>query len=199
MGSNNALVAKPVSATGGVLGALVNQSGLVLPTNAYAPLPAALVPYGLVSEDGVTRTVDSSDDKITAWGGDTVMVLRSEHSVSYSLTFLESANADLLKAIHGEENVIITEDSVEIRHTSKLPLRRSYVFEMRDDPAAIREVVPDGQLTMSGDVSFVHTDVIRYEVTIEAFPNDHGVKAYSYIQRNAYLNGALNPELTAGV
>lgn len=193
----NDLVAKPVSATGGVLGAL-KSSGLVLPTNAYTALPAGLLPYGLVSDEGVTRTVDASDDKISAWGGDVVRVIRADHSVSYSLTFLEGANADLLKAIHGEENVILTgETGIEIRHTSRLPLRRHFVFEMRDDPAAIREVVPDGQLTQTGDVSFVHTDLIRYQITIEAFPDASGVKAYSYIQRDAYVNGVLTPPAPA--
>lgn len=194
----NDLVAKPVSATGGVLGALTT-SGIVLPTNAYSPLPAGLLPYGLVSDEGVTRTVDASDDKISAWGGDVVRIIRADHSVSYSLTFLEGANANLLKAIHGEENVIIssTGNGIQIRHTSRLPLRRHFVFEMRDDPAAIREVVPLGQLSQSGDVAFVHTDLIRYTINIEAFPDANGVKAYSYIQRNAYVNGVLTDPGTA--
>jgi hypothetical protein len=191
----NDLVAKPVSATGGVLGALLD-AGLVLPTNAYTALPPELLPYGLVSDEGVTRTVDASDDKISAWGGDVVRIIRADHSVSYSLTFLEGANANLLKAIHGEENVIIDGEGIEVRHTSRLPLRRAFVFEMRDDPAAIREVVPVGQLAQTGDVAFVHTDLIRYSVTIEAFPDANGVKAYSYIQRDAYVNGVLTPPVT---
>src|SRR5699024_12062350 len=60
---------------------------------------------GFIGEDGVTRETDASDEKIRAWGGDTVKVVRSEHSITYSLEFLELANADVLKLIHGAENV----------------------------------------------------------------------------------------------
>lgn len=180
MATGNAavLVGAPITATGGLLFAGLDAA---LPTDAVAPVDPAFVRGGYIGEDGVTRTTDASDEKIRAWGGDTVKIVRTEHNITYTFQFLESANADVLKLIHGEENVTVTGSSVSVKHTSKLPERKAYVLDMKDAPAAIREVIPDGQITTSGDVVFVHSDAIRYEVVIEAFPDESGVKAISYI------------------
>lgn len=177
-GSSAVLVGAPITATGGLL---FGGLDVALPTDAATPVDPAFIKGGYIGEDGVTRTTDASDDKIKAWGGDTVKIVRTEHSITYTFAFLESANADVLKLIHGEENVTVTPGKVTVKHTSRMPERKAYVLDMKDAPASIREVIPDGQITTSGDVTFVHSDVIRYEVTIEAFPDADGVKAISYV------------------
>ena len=169
----------PVNATGGVQFA---ETGTVLPTDATTEPEAAFKKGGFIGEDGVTRSTDASDEKIRAWGGDTVKVVRSEHSITYSFEFLESTNADVLKLIHGDEHVTVGDGSVTIEHTAKMPPRQSFLLDMLDGDTRIREVIPDGQLTTSGEVQFVHSDVIRYAVEMEAFPNDDQVKAYSYVE-----------------
>src|SRR5699024_1933139 len=106
-------------------------------------------------------------------------------SITYSLEFLESANADVLKLIHGEDNVTVEGNSVSIKHTAKMPPRQAFILDMLDGGTRIREVIPEGQLTTSGEVQFVHSDVIRYSVEIEAFPVDGEVKAFSYIDSDS--------------
>ena len=178
------LTGAPVTGTGGVTRAPL---GADAPTDATTPLIAAFVKQGYVGEDGVTKSVDASDEKIKAWGGDTVKFVRQEHSVSYSFIFLESGNADVLKAIYGAENVIITPPTstkgglIEVRTTSQMTPRAMFTLEMKDAPATIREFIPVGQLTVSGEVNFVHSNVISYQVVIEAFPDEDGVKSYSWI------------------
>jgi len=181
----------PVTATGGVL---FGDVGTDLPTDATTAPGSSFIKGGFVGEDGVTRTTDVSDEKIRAWGGDTVKIVRTEHSLTYTLQFLESANADVLKLVHGEENVDVDAENqtITVRHTSQIPPRKAFVLDMFDAGKALREVIPNGQLTTSGDVSFVHSDVIRYEVTIEAFPEEDveipagsgqkPPKAYSYME-----------------
>lgn len=186
VGTDAILTGGPVTATGGVTR---GPKGSTLPTDASAALDAAFEALGYVGADGVTRTIDASDEKITAWGGDVVKVVRTEHSVTYSMVFLESANATLLKAIHGEENVTIAGNKITIRHTKTMPPRAAYTLEMLDGLTAIREVIPDAQISSSGDAVFVHSDVIRYTITLEAFPDAAGVKAYSYIDNPAEGSG----------
>lgn len=94
---------------------------------------------------------------------------------------MESANADVLKLIHGDANVTVAAGKVKVNQTSKMPPRKAFVLDMLDSETHLREFIADGQLTTSGDVTFVHSDVIRYEVTIEAFPDANGVKAVSFI------------------
>ena len=178
------LTGSPITATGGILSAPLTTTR---PTDAVTALPAGFVKKGYVGEDGVTKTVDKTDEKIRAWGGSTVKIVRQEHSVSYSWTFLESGNAEVLKAIYGADNVIITPATVdhgaqiEIRETGQMLPRESWLLEMKDGDTAIREYIPDGQLAVSGDVQFVHSNVIQYTVTLEAFPDANGVKSYSWM------------------
>ena len=178
------LTGSPITATGGILSAPLTTTR---PTDAVTALPAGFVKKGYVGEDGVTKTIDKTDEKIKAWGGSTVKIVRQEHSVSYSWTFLESGNAEVLKAIYGVENVIITPATVdhgaqiEVRETGQMLPRESWLMEMKDGDTAIREYVPDGQLAVSGDVQFVHSNVISYTVTLEAFPDANGVKSYTWM------------------
>lgn len=181
----------PVTATGGVLFGEVGAAEL--PTDATTAPGDSFIRGGYIGEDGVTRTIDASDDKIRAWGGDTVKIVRTEHSITYTWQFLESANAEVLRLINGDENVTVdaATGAVSVSQTSQVPPRRSFILDMFDDGTPLREVIPNGQLTSSGDVSFVHSDVIRYEVTVEAFPEEgfeapagsgqKAPKAYSYM------------------
>ena len=178
------LTGSPITATGGILSAPLSTTR---PTDAVTALPAGFVKKGYVGEDGVTKTIDKTDEKIKAWGGSTVKIVRQEHSVSYSWTFLESGNAEVLKALVGEENVTITPatathgNQIEVRETGQMVPRESWLMEMKDGDTAIREYAPDGQLAYSGDVQFVHSNVISYTVTLEAFPDSNGVKSYSWM------------------
>lgn len=177
-GTQNVLVGAPVTATGGVL---FGDKTVAAPTDATTALDPAWIKAGYVSEDGVVRTTDASDEKIRSWGGDVVKIVRTEHSITYTLSFLESANADVLKLIHGEDAVTVAAGKVTVEHTSKMPPRKSFVIDMADDESRLREYIADGQLTTSGDVTFVHSDAIRYEINIEAMPGADGVKAISFV------------------
>lgn len=91
-------------ATGGVLiGALTATA----PTSAKGTL-TGFTGAGYIGEDGLTETNERSSDNIRAWGGDTVKVVQTEHDISYSFTFLETLNSDVLKAVYGDANVTTT-------------------------------------------------------------------------------------------
>ena len=184
MAKSDVRVGAPITGTGGVL---VGPTGTALPTDSSTAPDSALAKAGYVGEDGVTMATERGTEKIRAWGGATVKIVRQEHSVSYSWTFLESGNAEVLKALVGEENVTITPattehgNQIEVRETGQMVPRESWVMEMKDGDTAIREYAPDGQLAYSGDVQFVHSNVISYTVTLEAFPDANGVKSYSWM------------------
>lgn len=180
-GTSAILTGKPLTATGGVRFADPTETS---PVDAKTPLAEAFQFGGYVGEDGVTRSTDASDEKIKAWGGDTVKIVRTEHSVSYTFQFMESANAVILRLINGDENVEVDSDTglITVKQTAAIPPRKQFVLDMADNEGHVRELIKDGQITSSGEVNFVHSDVIRYEVTIEAFPDKDGVKAVTYIE-----------------
>lgn len=176
MAIKDIMLGAPVTATGGIVHAPV---GTAFPEDVRAEWDGAFKKGGYVGEDGVTRTIDASDDKIRAWGGDVVKIVRSEHSVSYTLKFIEARNADTLKLLFGEDNVTVKGEEITVDVTSQMVPRRAFGLDMRDGDYKVRELIYDGQPSLSGDVQFVHSDVIGYEVTIEAFANEEGVKARS--------------------
>lgn len=177
------IVAGVPLATGGVL---LGATTATAPTTATAAL-TGFTGAGYIGEDGVTETNERNTDKIRAWGGDTVKVVQTEHNVSYKFTFLETLNTDVLKAVYGDDNVLKTAATLttgtlhEVQiNGAELP-RKSFVFEVKDGAAKIRIYVPDGQVTEVGDVTYSDSEVIGYEVTVEAFPDSLGNKAYKFM------------------
>ncbi len=178
----NVLAGTPL-ATGGVLiGALTATA----PTNATTT-PAGFTASGYIGEDGVTEANERSTDRIRAWGGDTVKVVQTEHNVTYSFTFLETLNTDVLKAVYGDSNVTMT---AATGGTGKLHAvlinaatlaHKSFVFEVKDGDAKIRIYVPDGQITEVGEITYSDSEVVGYQVTLEAFADASGNKAYKYM------------------
>jgi len=168
---SNVIAGKP-NAAGGVWG---GPLGSPVPTDATTALNAALKPYGYISEDGLTENIEASTEKIKAWGGDIVKVVQTDYSVSYTFTFIESQNADVLKAVFGADNVVTTAATTTagtkhaVKRTSDILPHQVWVFEVKDGDARVRVVVPDGQATLSGEITYVDGGVISYSVTVEAF------------------------------
>lgn len=182
----NILAGKPL-ASGGVAVAPV---GSTAPTDASTELDAAFIKSGYIGEGGLTETTDRTTEKVKAWGGDTVKVLQTDFAVTYSFTFLESLNAEVLKAVYGDANVVTTEadgsTTFNTTHDVKvngdeLP-HKAYVFEVKDGDAKVRIHVPDGQITDVGEVTYSDSDVIAYTVTVEAFRDPSlGANAVKYL------------------
>lgn len=178
------MVGAPVTATGGVAAGPIDST---LPTNATTALPAGIVPLGLVGDEGVSLTRERSTDDIRAWGGQIARTVQTEFSETATLQFLESDKAEVLKEVYGEANVTITGDgtttplAVSIKHNELTLERRVFVFDMKDGNKRRRLVLPNAQITETEDITYVHSDVIRYGVTITAYPDESGNCAYEYI------------------
>lgn len=182
MAAKDILVARPATATGGIL---AGPTGTTLPTDSTTALDEALVKHGLVGEDGLSMTTDRSTESITAWGGDEVRVVQTEHSVEFTFTLLET-NAVTAGAVFGDENVTETPASassgtkLDVVITSDPLPRKAWVFDMKDGAKTVRVVVPDGQITEVGDTAFVHSEATGWEVTLKAFGDEQSRKAYIY-------------------
>ena len=185
--ASNVVAGVPL-ATGGIL---IGDTTATAPTTAAGTL-TGFAAAGYIGEDGVTETNERSTDRIRAWGGDTVKVVQTEHNVSYQFTFLETLNRDVLEAVYGEDNVTTTAATAstgtlhEVQvNASTLP-HKSYVFEVKDGDAKIRIYVPDGQITEVGDITYSDSEVIGYQVTVEAFADELGNKAYKFLDDGVF-------------
>ena len=178
----NVVAGKP-KATGGVLS---GPLGTTPPTDAVTELAVAMNALGYISDEGVEETVGADTEKIKAWGGDTIKVLQTEHSVTYTFTFVEFLSEYVNREIYGDANVDVTPATestgtqLEVRVKSDTLPHKVWCFEVRDGDAKVRIWLPDGQITERGDTTYADNSIAAYQVTLEAFPDSNGVKAYKF-------------------
>ena len=125
-------------------------------------------------------------EKIRAWGGDAVRTVQTEHDVTFGFTLLET-NEATAKAVFGDDNVTVTPagptagTKLDITITSDALPEKLWVFDMKDGDKRRRLVLPNAQITATEDITYVHSDIIRYGVTITAYADEDGNCAYEYI------------------
>lgn len=159
--------------------------GTTLPTDATTALNVAFKSLGYVSEDGINNENTPSSDKIKAWGGDTVAVVQSEKEDTFSFKLIESTNIDVLKEIYGAENVTGTiATGITIKANSKSLEPHCIVLDMILKGGILKRIViPNGQISETGEINYVDNDVVGYEVTVQAMPDIDGNTHYEYIEK----------------
>lgn len=166
-----------VAVTGGVYMA---PAGTTIPTNGASALNNAFEDLGYISEAGVVETINEQSTDIRAWqNGAIVRKVTTSHDVTYAFTAIES-NDRTLEAYYGN----IAAGVVEVK--GEQGVRGPWVIEVFDGAEDSttghrRIVIPDGQVTARGGVSYVNGAAVAYPITITAYPDDTGVKAYIYL------------------
>ena len=158
--------------------------GTALPTSTTASLNEAFVALGYVSEDGLTNSNSPESENIRAWGGDTVLTIQSEKTDTFSCTFIEALNVNVLKMIYGSSNVsgslstgiTVTANSADLNEWSMV-----CDMTLRGNVAK-RIVIPRGKVTKLGDITYTDDEAIGYEATITAMPDTSGATHYEYIK-----------------
>lgn len=151
-------------------------TGTAIPTDATSSLNAAFDELGYIDENGVVESQGTSETKVKAWqGGAIVRTVRTEHSLTYKFTALET-NAAVLNAFYAQASY---DGVVEINGDQ--PDRARWVIHAVDGSDLVRIVVPDGQVTTQGDVNYNADNPTSYEFTIECYPDSSGNKAYKYL------------------
>jgi hypothetical protein len=184
------IIAGTPLATGGVL---IGALGSTLPTDSTTAPEVAFVSAGYVGEDGLTESGSRSTDKKKEWGGRIVRVLQTDYSLTFQFSFLESRQSTVLSTVFGDDNVTTTAaDGTHgnlhaIKRTADILPHKAFIFEMKDGDTKTRIVVPDGQITEVGDITWTNGDLVQYQVTVEAFPDASGANAYEYTDDGAIV------------
>lgn len=182
--SSNVSVAKP-KVTGGVARGALDA---ILPTDANTQLDDTITGLGYVAEGGLKLKMDRKSEKQRAWGGAIIHVSQTEFGETYTFTLVESRNAEVLKSVFGEGNITVTvgsqpdgsDSSIVIRHNEQEPPMSVWVFDMKAGKDR-RIVIPRGALSDVGDITYADKDLIAYQVSIDALPDESGNSAYEYI------------------
>lgn len=158
--------------------------GAPLPKDAESELDQNFVDQGIVGEDGVTQSITRDTEDVKAYGGDIVYTLQTDYGEEFTVVVYESRNIETLKTVFGESNVDEVDGNIVVRHNkAKLP-RSSFIFDHEIDNGLKRQVMEIGQVVSVGDIVNVHSDIVKYELTIKAFPNADGNVLIEYISND---------------
>lgn len=146
-------------------------------------LDGAFVGNEYVSEDGLTLSPSMSTADIKDWSGAIVRKLLESFDGTLSWTMISTDKAALEIAFGSANITSITASTthgtqVQAALGAHLPEEQSWVFLMKDGDARIVIVVPDGQITNVGDVTFKTNEAVGWNVTLSCYPDSSGYSIY---------------------
>lgn len=136
-----------------------------------------------VSEDGLTLTPEMSTTEIKDWSGATVRKVLESFDGTLSWTMI-STNEGALGVAFGADHVTSQAATtahgkqVKVELGAYMPEAQSWVFLMKDGKARIVIVVPNGQVTEVGEVTFASNEAVGWEVTLSTYPDANGNNIY---------------------
>ena len=147
--------------------------GTTLPTTVDGALGGTFTDVGYISEDGVTEANSRTTEQKRAWQKRAVVrTLVTEGETTFQFTMIQTTSKTLseyygipLADINAATGSFVTSNVDEAP-------RQVYVLDVLDGDDKIRKVIADGQVTERGDIVYVSTDIIQYEVTITAYDNE---------------------------
>lgn len=178
-----------IAVTGGVL---AGPLGTPVPTSASASINAAIKALGYVSEDGLESQGERNVEKIKDWNADIIAQLQTEHSVRFGLTLYAVWDADVCREVFGADNVTVTAATpssgqlITVRETGSTLPNRVFIFDMRNGDKKLRIVLPNAKISEVGENKFAAGELAGFKITVEAFKDDAGVKAYRYLDDGVF-------------
>lgn len=155
--------------------------GTTVPTDATTELASAFVCMGYASDDGL-KNEHSTEETIKAWGGDVVL---TTHEDKFVFTLIEALSADVLAAVHGDDNVTGTtlSSGIAVAVNDGDPTPSVWVVEMLLNANTLKRIViPRGIVSEVGEVTYKDDEAVGYEVTLIAGADESGNTHYEYLK-----------------
>lgn len=136
-----------------------------------------------VSEDGLTLAPSISTTDIKDWSGATVRKVLESFDGTLSWTMI-STNEGAMKVAFGDAHVTTSAataqhgNQVQAAVGAHMPDAQSWVFLMKDGDARVVIVVPNGQVTEIGEVTFASNAAIGWQVTLSCYPDTNNECIY---------------------
>lgn len=136
-----------------------------------------------VSEDGLTLSPSMSTTDIKDWSNSIVRKVLESFDGTLSWTMI-STNEGALGVAFGADHITTNAAAqthgkqMKVELGAHLPEAQSWVFLMKDGDARIIVLVPNGQVTEVGEVTFSASAAIGWNVTLSCYPDSDGESIY---------------------
>ncbi|MCR4805779.1 MAG: phage tail protein [Clostridia bacterium] len=162
-------------------------SGTTPPTDAVTALASAFKELGYASDDGLTNIFSGTVNKIHAWGGDVVLVNRTDMEDQFKVTLIEVSNEETLKAIRNAANVTgALGTGLTVKYNGVDPEEAVWVFELIYRNSVVKRIViPRGVVSDVAEVNYTDDDAVGYQITIDAIADSNGNTHYEYLKSTA--------------
>jgi len=160
------------------------ETTATLPTSATSALSEDFKELGYASEDGIKNNNSGESENIRAWGLDVVETVQTSKDDTFKFSLIESLNSEVLRTVHGDGNVTGTlATGITVTANSEPLSEHAYVIDMiLKGNIAKRIVIPCGNVTETGEVTYKDDELISYEVTLTCKADSSGNTHYEYIQ-----------------
>lgn len=156
--------------------------GTPLPTDSESELDRAFQLIGYLSEDGITNTTDTDTAEVKDANGMTVMKVVSSYSESYQFVLIEFLRKAAAEMRYGENAVIGQDKRMVIKHQIPDDTPVSLVFEIvATGNVKDRTVIGSATRSEFGDRQMRSSDVLGYDLTVNANDMGDGVTSIEYI------------------
>lgn len=142
-------------------------AGTELPAKLSDALSSDWVEIGDVTSDGITLTLDKSTDNLKNWANKIKRTLLSDHGETIQTPVMDTTE-DALKAVFGENNVVVGDNIRVNLSASELPEPMAYLWLMKDGDDMLAIGCSKGQITKVENVSFAPNAGITWTPTITA-------------------------------
>lgn len=143
-------------------------AGTALPDDISAAPGTGWTEVGDVSADGITLTLDKSNETLRNWANEVKRVIMTEHTESISAPIMDTT-PEVFETIFGSANVTTTSGKTSVNLSAgSLPAEEAYLFLMKDGDDLIGIGCTNGQITSIDDVTFAPGEAITWTPTITA-------------------------------
>lgn len=164
--------------------AFAAPAGTTAPTSATAALASAYKDLGYISDDGVKNNGSRTVNKIKAWGGDIVKSVQTEKTDSFTITFIESLNDNVMKLVYGSGNVSgdLASGLTVLVNSTELDEWVLVIDMVLSFNVVKRVVLPKAKVDSVAEITYEDENVIGYQCEITALPDSAGNTHYEYFK-----------------
>lgn len=150
--------------------------GTVVPADPVAVWGTGWIDLATISEDGMTTSFNEDTSEIKQWGGGVVRKMITSSETTFQWKCLESSKQ--VMETFFKVPVDDTDSMLEIK--GGVRAEAAWGIDVLDGTTHVRFVIPRGELSERGDITWKADEAVAYEMTVTAYQDANGVAAIMY-------------------